>query len=383
MQNGIRKKFGEVFSSKGDIAVVRAPGRVNLIGEHTDYNGGFVLPVALQHQVIMAGQRSGNGQVSVYADKMKEQVRFSLDKVEYDPDHIWANYLKGAIFMLKEKGFELSGMNIFVGGNVPIGAGLSSSAAIEVATAFLFQAVCGFSLDPVDMAKLCQRAENEFVGVRCGLMDQFICCLGKRRNALFLDCLTEEYEFVAMPGELKTVICNTGVRRKLQSSEYNRRRKECESAVAIFREVVHGVENLRQVSFSDFEKFRDRLSPTVQKRCEHVLGENERVLKAVDALKKGEVREFGRLMERSHISLRDKYEVSCPELDIMVEIAKDVDGCVGSRMTGGGFGGCTVNLVEEETVAEFKEKVGHEYSLKTGIKPEIYVSEPADGVGLI
>ena len=383
MQNSIKEKFSRIFKSSGNITVVRAPGRVNLIGEHTDYNGGFVLPAALQYEIVMAGERIKKREVSIYAENMRELVSFSLDKIEYDKNISWVNYPKGVIFMLKERGIELSGMNIFISGDIPIGVGLSSSAAIEVASALLFKEACGFSMNPVGMAKLCQRAENEFVGMRCGLMDQFICCLGKKGNVLFIDCLTEKYEFVPLPEKINIVICNTGVSRKLPESEYNMRRKECEEGVAIFRKVMPEIENLRQVSLSDFERLKTHLSPTVQRRCEHVLSENDRVLGAVRALKKGELSKFGKLMEESHASLRDKYEVSCPELDLMVEIATNFAGCIGSRMTGAGFGGCTVNLVEEEAVPQFREKVQGEYFRRSGIDPEIYASEPSDGAGVV
>ena len=214
-------------------------------------------------------------------------------------------------------------------------------------------------------------------------MDQFICCLGKKGNVLFIDCLTEKYEFVPLPEKINIVICNTGVSRKLSESEYNRRRKECEEGVAIFRKVMPEIENLRQVSLSDFERLKTHLSPTVRRRCEHVLSENDRVLEAVTALKKGELSKFGKLMEESHASLRDKYEVSCPELDLMVEIATSFVGCIGSRMTGAGFGGCTVNLVEEEAVPQFREKLQGEYFRRSGIDPEIYASEPSDGAGVV
>ena len=383
MHDSIKEKFSRLFKSSGDIVLVRAPGRVNLIGEHTDYTGGFVLPAALRYEIVMAGERTKNSKVSIYAESMKEHVSFSLDKIEYDKDVLWANYPKGVIFMLKERGIELGGVNIFISGDIPIGVGLSSSAAIEVATALLLREVSRFCLSPVDMAKLCQRAENEFVGVRCGLMDQFICCLGKRGNALFIDCSTEEYEFVPLPEKINIVMCNTGVSRELSGSEYNRRREECEEGVAVFRRAMPGIENLRQVSLSDFEGLKTHLSPTVQKRCEHVLSENERVLEAVRALRKGELSQFGRLMGESHTSLRDKYEVSCPELDLMVEIAGSVSGCIGSRMTGAGFGGCTVNLVEQEVVRQFMEKIREGYLRRTGIEPEIYTSEPCDGAGVV
>ena len=379
----IKQEFSRIYPSGTDVAVVRAPGRVNLIGGHTDYNGGFVLPAALECEIVMAGQRREDREVSVYSDNMKEKAAFALDKIEYDDNMQWVNYIKGVVFILKGRGIELDGANIFISGNIPIGAGLSSSAAVEVATALLFQEVSGFFLNPVDMAKLCQRAENEFVGMKCGLMDQFVCCLGRKTNALFLDCLMEKYEFVPLPENINVVACNTGVSRKLSQSGYNTRRKECEEGIGILREFIPGAQNLREVCVSDFERFKEHLSPVIRKRCEHVIYENERVLHAVDALKKKNISKFGELMEESHASLRDKYEVSCPELDLMVKIGQSVDGCFGSRMTGAGFGGCTVNIVEKGVVPEFRKKVREEYFKKTGIEPDIYISEPVDGAGLL
>lgn len=379
MQN-IRNKFGKYFQGQGNIFTVRAPGRINLIGEHTDYNGGFVLPAALEQQVVMAGQRREDEKVSIYAEIPDEEVTFSLSRIERDPQHVWADYLKGVIFMLRERGIVLSGMNIYVGGDVPVGAGVSSSAALEVAAAFLFRESCGFSLGLVDMAKLCQRAENEFVGMRCGLMDQFICCLGRKGTVLFLDCLKEEYEFIPLKKRYRLVVCNTGIRRELADSEYNRRREECESGTAVLGKFVPGITCLRQVSVVDFEKFKDMLPETVRKRCRHVVYENKRVLKAVNALREDKIKEFGKLMKESHESLKDDYEVSCPELDLMVDIAGRQEGCIGSRMSGAGFGGCTVNLIEEEHILKFVEDVKSKYCSKTGIDPEIYVSHPASGV---
>ncbi len=376
----IRDKFGKYFQGDGNIFTVRAPGRINLIGEHTDYNGGFVLPAALEQQVVMAGQRREDEKVSIYAEIPDEEVTFSLSRIERDPQHVWADYLKGVIFMLRERGIVLSGMNIYVGGDVPVGAGVSSSAALEVAAAFLFRESCGFSLGLVDMAKLCQRAENEFVGMRCGLMDQFICCLGRKGTVLFLDCLKEEYEFIPLKKRYRLVVCNTGIRRELADSEYNRRREECESGTAVLGKFVPGITCLRQVSVVDFEKFKDMLPGTVRKRCRHVVYENKRVLKAVNALREDKIKEFGKLMKESHESLKDDYEVSCLELDLMVDIAGRQEGCIGSRMSGAGFGGCTVNLIEEEHILKFVEDVKSKYCSKTGIDPEIYVSHPANGV---
>ena len=376
----IRDKFRKYFQEEGNIFTVRAPGRINLIGEHTDYNGGFVLPAALEQQVVMAGQKREDEKVCIYAEVPDEEVTFSLSRIERDPEHVWADYLKGVIFMLRDRGIVLSGMNIYIGGNVPIGAGVSSSAALEVAAAFLFRESCGFSLELVDMAKLCQQAENEFVGMRCGLMDQFVCCLGRKGTVLFLDCLKEEYEFIPLKRRYRLVVCNTGIRRELAGSEYNKRREECEAGAAVLGKSIQGIKYLRQVSSANFERFKDILPETVRKRCRHVVYENERVLKAVNALREDRIKEFGKFMRESHESLKDDYEVSCPELDLMVDIAENLEGCIGSRMSGAGFGGCTVNLIEEEHVLKFVEDVKSKYCRKIGIDPEIYVSHAASGV---
>ncbi len=379
----IGARFREVFGTGGGkLTFVRAPGRVNLIGEHTDYNDGFVLPLAIDREIITAFQPRSDRLVSLYSYNFSSSCRFSLDEIKYEEKENWANYVKGVMHLLQERGMRLSGMNMVLEGNISLGAGLSSSAAVEVATVFSLYLLNGFEWKPIEMIKLCQRAENEFVGVNCGIMDQFISFLGERNKALFLDCRSLDYELIPLPEEgLRIVICNTMVKRGLADSEYNKRRKECEEGVSYLKRHLPRIKALRDVGEDDFERYKGSLPEVIKKRCQHVIEENGRVLQAVAALKETDLRRFGQLMNESHRSMRDKYEISCPELDLMVGIAWETEGVLGARMTGGGFGGCTVNLVEKDKVAGFKEKVSQGYREKTGISPEIYVCRAGEGAG--
>ncbi len=376
----VRQKFAEVYQTKEKIILVRAPGRVNLIGEHTDYNGGLVLPVAIKQAVYIGGLPRADREIHLYSCNMKEKLKFNLDAIKSDNLHLWGNYIKGVFLLLEEK-VKLRGMNLLIEGDVPIGAGLSSSAAIEVACAYIAGLISGFKIKMVELAKLCQRAENEFVGTKCGLMDQLVCCVGKEGTALFLNCLNEKYRFIPFKDDnLVLIVCNTGVKRELASSKYNLRRRECGEALSILKKFAPDAKCLGDISPDMYEKHREQLPPAILKRCEHVFSENERVERGVRALTEGDVQNFGQLMDESHKSLRDKYEVSCKELDIMVEIARGVEGVLGARMTGGGFGGSTVNLVEKEAVPKFKEAVSSEYLKRTSKKAEIYCVEAGAGV---
>lgn len=379
----MKKRFEEIYRTKEKITIVRAPGRVNLIGEHTDYNGGFVLPVAIKQSIYIAGSPRADREVHLYSCNMKEKLKFSLDSTKPDTLHLWGNYIKGVLLLIeKRKNVKLRGMNLLIDGDIPIGVGLSSSAAIEVAGAYIAGLISGFKMDPVEMAKLCQRAENEFVGTRCGLMDQFICCVGREGTALFLDCRDEKHQFIPFKDDnLSLVVCNTGVKRKLADSQYNLRRQECEEAVSILKKFVPDAECLRDIPLSIYERHRERhLPPAISRRCEHFFSENERVERGVCALREADARGFGRLMNESHKSCRDKYEVSCRELDIMVEIAGGVEGVLGTRMTGGGFGGSTISLVEKKAIPKFKEVVLREYPGRVSKKAEIYICEAGGGV---
>ncbi len=378
----LREKLIEVFGdSGGRVEVVKAPGRVNLIGEHTDYNDGFVLPAAVDREIIMAASPRDDGEVHLYAADLDSRSSFSLSRIERDGKAAWSNYIRGVLLLLEEKGFPVRGMNAVFGGDVPVAAGMSSSAALEMAAGVMAAAIGEFAVDMVELIKIGQAAENNFVGVNCGIMDQFISGLAKRGHALFLDCRSLDYELVPLPpsDEYKIVIANTMVKRGLVDSAYNERRSQCEQGVDILKEYLPEIKALRDVTPEDLAKYQDKLPPVVAKRCEHIVFENERVKDSVAALRAGNVERFGQLMRASHESLRDLYEVSCRELDIMVEAAWQAPGVCGARMTGAGFGGCTVNLVEADAVDRFVDFVKAQYAEKTGIDPEIYVCEAEDG----
>jgi len=375
----VRQGFVEIFGEE-PVAVVRAPGRVNLIGEHTDYNDGYVLPVAIDRSIWVAASPRQDRQVIIHALDFGESVAFSLDHIERDEARPWSNYQRGVACFLEERGFDLPGLNAVIIGDVPIGSGLSSSAAVEVSMAYAWQVLAGFELSSVELALLCQRAENEFVGMNCGIMDQFVAALGQRDHALLIDCRSLEYQPIPLPAQAVIVVADTTKRRGLVDSEYNIRRRECEEGVRILQRHLSGVRALRDVSVREFEEHKEQLPGKVRQRCRHVIYENERVLRSVASLRAGDLLAFGRLMNESHISLRDDYEVSCPELDIMVEAAWRVDGVYGSRMTGAGFGGCTVSLVAKEAVEDFRVEVAAAYEEATGIAPKIYVCRAEEGV---
>lgn len=378
----VRDQLQEVFGD-GDhsVEIVKAPGRVNLIGEHTDYNDGFVLPVAVDREIIMAAWPRNDDEVHLYAIDMDEESSFSLERIERDTQASWSNYIRGVLLELQERGLPVRGMNAAFSGDVPLAAGMSSSAALEMASGLMAKVIGQFQIDMVELVKLAQQAENTFVGVNCGIMDQFISGLGRKGHALFLDCRSLEYELVPLPptNEYKIVIANTMVKRGLVDSAYNERRSQCEAGVEILQKYLPQVTALRDVSLADFAEHRDKLPTVVAKRCEHVITENQRVLDSIKALKANDIEEFGRLMKASHESLRDLYEVSCEELDIMTEAAWGVPGTYGARMTGAGFGGCTVNLVKADVVDHFTAHVKQVYAGKTGLNPEFYVCEADDG----
>jgi galactokinase len=363
--------------------VYRAPGRVNLIGEHTDYNDGFVLPAAIEFYCCVATAPRTDRNLVLHSENFNETVEANLDSISAAGKKHWANYPLGVAGALEGAGKRLRGANILVSGDVPLGAGLSSSAAIEIAVGFALLHQSGHAIDRIELAKLCQKAENEFVGMRCGIMDQFVSCFGRASHALLLDCRSLKFELVKLPAGIQLVICNTMVKHELGTSEYNVRRAQCEEGIRILRTVLPEVRALRDVTLTQLEEHHELLPPQVYARCRHVVTENARVLSAVRALEHGDIRALGTLMRGSHHSLRDEYEVSCPELDLITEIATDQHGVIGARMTGGGFGGCTINLVESDAVDAFKQNVAAEYSSKTGLKPEIFVSSASDGAGQV
>jgi galactokinase len=359
--------------------IYRAPGRINLIGEHTDYNEGFVMPAAINFSTSVAIGARKDRSIVVRSENFSDTAALHLDNPPPRGQGHWSDYPFGVAVKLEEAGQRLRGANLLVRGDVPIGSGLSSSAAIEVATGFALLELAGAEVDRRALAKLCQRAENEFVGMRCGLMDHFISCFGRTNHALLLDCRTLDYRLLALPENLKLVVCNTMVKHRLAGSDYNTRRAECEEGVSLLGQHLPEVRSLRDVTMNDLERFGGDLPDLVLKRCRHVVSENTRVEEAATALERKDLRSFGQLMGESHRSLRDDYEVSCRELDLMVELANQVDGVLGARMTGGGFGGCTINLVESNRVDPFKAAMSRSYAETTGRQPEIYVCSAAEG----
>jgi galactokinase len=374
----IEDHFREVFQSEPEV-VTRAPGRVNLIGEHTDYNQGFVLPAAVDRYVWYAGRSRADRHVRAFSVDFQDWTEFDLDHLRRDDDHPWSNYLRGVSELLQGGGARLAGADLVVGGDVPREAGLSSSAAVEVAAAAFWQRLSNLDLDPVSVVKLAQRAENDFVGVPCGIMDQFISALGRKDRALFLDCRDLTYRHVPLQSGVKIVVCNSGVKRALAQSEYETRRNQCTEALARLRSTGLAVNSLREVEPAELEVARHALTEILFKRARHVITENRRVLEAVRALEEGNLERFGMLMNQSHDSLRDDYEVSSPELDLLVKLASEQRGVVGARMTGAGFGGCTVNLVRQGSTDGFVEAVSRGYELALGLKAEVYVFQASDG----
>jgi galactokinase len=370
--------FERIFGTRPEV-VVRAPGRVNLIGEHTDYNDGFVLPAAIDRYIGFAGRRRAGRQVRAHSVDFQDSVEFSLDDLQKDAAHPWSNYLRGVSKFLQQDGHQLAGADVVFGGDVPREVGLSSSAAVEVAAAVFWQRLMGLDLDPVYVVKLSRRAENEFVGVPCGIMDQFISALGRQDHALFLDCRDLTYRHVPLRGDVKVVVCNSGVKRALAQSEYEVRLKQCRQAVAQLGTAGLPVKTLREVEPQDLEVHGSALNELLLKRARHVVTENQRVLEAVTVLEEGDLERFGELMNASHESLRDDYEVSSKELDVLVELAWKQPGTLGARMTGAGFGGCTVNLVRAEAAGAFAEAVREGYQTSLGLKAESYVCRASDG----
>jgi galactokinase len=374
----LRKRFEALYGRRP--RVFCAPGRVNLIGEHTDYNDGFVLPAAIDFYTWVALSSRPDRRLALRSEDFPGLAEYELDSLDHDRRHEWSDYVYGVALMLERAGKGLRGADVLVAGEIPIGAGLSSSAAIEVATGYALLENSHQPVERVELAKLCQRAENEFVGVRSGIMDQFISCFGRAGRALLLDCRSLEYHLTPLPEEVSLVICNTMVKHELASGEYNQRRAECEMGVRLLAEHLPRVRALRDVTLADLEQYGASLPPLVYRRCRHVVSENGRVLEAVQALASGDLAAMGALMADSHRSLRDDYQVSCDELDLMVELAGQADGAFGARMTGGGFGGCTINLVRSDRVDAFQRAVTHGYQQQTGRAPEIYVSGAAEGV---
>lgn len=381
------EKFQELFGAEGEIRTYFAPGRVNLIGEHTDYNGGHVFPCALTLGTYGIARKRADNKLRFYSVNFERLgvIESSLDDLKPYKAAEWTNYPKGVMWAFEERGYKLpTGLDILLYGNIPNGSGLSSSASLEVLTGVILKDLFGFDVSMTDIALIGQFSENNFNGCNCGIMDQFASAMGKKDNAIFLDTNTLQYEYAPVVLEdAKIVIINSKVKHSLVDSAYNDRRNECETALKELQQVVE-IKTLGDLTEEAFEAHKDAIKSEVrQKRAKHAVYENQRTIRAVEALKENRIEEFGKLMNESHRSLRDDYEVSCEEIDILVDLAWETEGVIGSRITGGGFGGCTVSIVKNDAVDRFIETIGKQYQEKVGHEAEFYVVEIGDGAGVL
>jgi len=376
----LRGRFVALFEARQPAVLARAPGRVNLIGEHTDYNEGFVLPIAMtQATYVLAGPREDRV-LRVHSLAKDQTASWSLDDPAPADLPKWAGYVRGVAALLEQRGIRLDGADLLVATELPLGGGVSSSAALEVGAAKALLALADEVIQPAELALLCQRAEHEYVGSPCGIMDQFICLLGRRDTALLLDCRSRQYDHVTFSLEaVSVVIMDTQVKHDIGASEYPTRQQQCRAGVRYFQKIDPSVRALRDVSTEMLSKHASQMDPTVAARCRHVVTENHRVLQAVEALQRGAMHEFGSLMNESHASLRDQYQVSCEELDALVAIASRVEGVYGARMTGGGFGGCAIALVEDSAVDALRAAVAEQYDARYPKPAVVYTTHPADG----
>ncbi len=383
MKETVLKKFAEVFGDTEGVSVYFAPGRVNMIGEHTDYNGGHVFPCALTIGTYAAARKREDDKLRFYSMNFENLgvIESSIVDLKPEKEAGWTNYPKGVMWAFEKRGFKMpGGLDIVLNGNIPNGSGLSSSASLEVLTGYLLRDLFGFDVTNVDLALIGQYSENNFNGMNCGIMDQFASAMGKKDNAIFLDTADLSYEYAPLVLEgAKIIVTNSKVKHQLVDSEYNVRRSECEKALEELQMVI-GIDGLGDLSEEQFEEYKSAIKDEVRvRRAKHAVYENQRTIRAVEALKNNDIKLFGELMNASHVSLRDDYQVSCGEIDILVEEAWKIPGVVGSRITGGGFGGCTVSIVKDEAVEEFKEKIGAAYQEKTGKQADFYVVEIGDG----
>ena len=387
MKEKVLQKFGELHGNTEGVSVYFAPGRVNMIGEHTDYNGGHVFPCALTIGTYMAVRKREDRKLTFYSMNFEDLgvLESSIDDIKPEKSAGWTNYPKGVIWAFQGKGMNADcGLDIVLYGNIPNGSGLSSSASVEVLTGFILRDFFGFDVTNQDLALIGQYSENHFNKVNCGIMDQFAIAMGKKNNAIFLDTADLSYEYapIALDGA-KIVIACSNKKRGLGDSKYNERRSECETALAELQQVVK-IDSLGDLDEQTFEKFASIIKSDVRRRrAKHAVYENQRTIRAVEALKANDVTEFGQLMNASHVSLRDDYEVTGIELDTLVEEAWKIDGVIGSRMTGAGFGGCTVSIVKDEAIDTFIEKVGAAYKSKIGYAADFYVVEIGDGPSVL
>ena len=385
MVEKLRQEFEKKFGKHNDARIYFAPGRVNLIGEHTDYNGGHVFPCALTLGTYGMARKREDNKLRFYSVNFEKAgiIETSLDDLTPYKAAGWTNYPKGVMWAFEKRGFQMDcGLDFMIYGNIPNGSGLSSSAALEVLTGVILKDMYGFDVSMTDIALIGQYSENNFNGCNCGIMDQFASANGKKDHAIFLDTNTLKYEYAPIKlADAKIVIVNSKVKHSLVDSAYNDRRNECEAALKELQEVVD-IKTLGDLTEEEFEAHKDVIKSEIrQKRAKHAVYENQRTIRAVAALKENDVETFGKLMNASHVSLRDDYEVSCEEVDVLVDLAWGIEGVVGSRITGGGFGGCTVNIVKNEAVDTFVEVINAKYLEKVGHNPEIYVVDIGDGAG--
>ncbi len=363
--------------------IYRAPGRVNLIGEHTDYNDGFVMPAAIDLFTYVGVRSRADRRLRVYSENLGENRDLDLDSIRRGKSGHWSDYIRGVAGVLESSGYKLRGANLAIKSEVPLGSGLSSSAALEVSIAFALLNNSQIEVDRGVIPQICQRAEHLYPETQCGIMDQFIACYGRAGHALILDCRSLDFQLLGLPRHVRLVVCNTMVRHEHATSGYNTRRRECEEGLCALSEVVPGIRALRDVTLDELEKHSAGLRPLIYKRLRHVVTENDRVLQAAKALEKADMTQFGRLMAESHRSLRNDYEVSSPELDLMVDLANGQPGVYGTRMTGGGFGGCTVIVVDAAQAEEVQRSLAQQYEARTGFKPTILICEPSDGAAAV
>ena len=370
-------QFERVYAARP--RVFRAPGRVNLIGEHTDYNDGFVMPAAVGFSTYAGIAPRTDRKLVLQSQEFPGCFEFDLDNLPQQRNQAWVDYVVGVATVLRRRGIHLEGANLLVNGNIPIGAGLSSSAALEVVSTLAFLSLTGTQMPLPEVATLCREAENTYVGAHVGIMDQYISCMGKAGHAMLLDCRSLEFRLVPIPPGLQLVVCNTMVKHDVATSGYNVRRAQCEEGVGYFAKWYPNIRALRDVSVEMLHEHSKGLSPVILKRCTHVILENQRTVEAARSLTDRDLARMKELMAESHASMRDLYEISCQEVDIMVDSAQDLPGFCGGRMTGGGFGGCTINLVRTGNASDFAAQIADRYQRATNIKPQIYICSAEDG----
>lgn len=387
MLENLRRKFEEKFGAHGDIRAYFAPGRVNLIGEHTDYNGGHVFPCALTLGTYAIVRKREDKNLRLFSVNFEHKGVFETDLSDLTPyqEADWTNYPKGVMWAFEKRGYKIpNGLDMVIYGDIPNGSGLSSSASLEVLTGLVLKDMFGFDVSLVDIALIGQYSENNFNGCNCGIMDQFASAMGKKDHAIFLDTNTLEYEYAPVAlSDAKIVIINSKVKHSLVDSAYNDRRNECETALKELQSATD-IRTLGDLTEEEYEQYKDAIQSEIrQKRAKHAVYENQRTIRAVAALKANDVETFGKLMNASHVSLRDDYEVSCEEIDILVNLAWETEGVIGSRITGGGFGGCTVSIVKNEAVDEFITSIGAKYKEKVGHEAEFYVVDIGEGAHVL